>query len=141
MDATSGPAHIKFFVKAISSTHDEVALTKETAKKLTPPHNVPAIRKTYLINIRELVPNFAARWHLFCEYFFTQENQKQDIITKATIYIETTRLHLRKKIQTTRKSQPTVIKRPNHLMKEQNTDTLSLKLCMPHQAPLILKFL
>jgi hypothetical protein len=25
-------------------------------------------------------------------------------------------------------------------MKEQNTDTLSLKLCMPHQAPLTLKF-
>jgi hypothetical protein len=78
---------------------------------------------------------------LILRIFLHPRNQQQDITTKATIYIETTRLHLRKKIQTTRKSQPTVIKRPNHLMKEQNTDTLSLKLCMPHQAPLTLKFL
>jgi hypothetical protein len=33
VDATSGPAHIKFFVKAISSTHDEVALTKGNSEK------------------------------------------------------------------------------------------------------------
>jgi phosphatidylserine/phosphatidylglycerophosphate/cardiolipin synthase-like enzyme len=26
VDATSGPAHIKIFIKAISSAHDEVAL-------------------------------------------------------------------------------------------------------------------
>ena len=63
MDATSGPAHIKFFVKAISSTHDEVALIKANKGKLPPPHNVPAIiKKTYPINNHELVLNFAARW-------------------------------------------------------------------------------
>ncbi len=72
MDATSGPAHIKFFVKAISSTYDEVALTKANNRRLTPPHNVPAIiKKTYPINNRELVLKFAARWQLFHKYFFT----------------------------------------------------------------------
>jgi hypothetical protein len=54
--------------------------------------------------------------------------------TKQQWYIETTRLHPKKKIPTTRKTQSEVIKSPNHLKKEQNTDTLSLKLCMPHQA-------
>jgi hypothetical protein len=53
---------------------------------------------------------------------------------KQQLYIETTRLHLKKKIPTTKKSQSKVIKNPNQLKKEQNTDTLSLKLCMPHQA-------
>ena len=72
MDATSGPAQIKFFVKAISSTYDEVALTKANNGELTPPHNVPAIiKKTYPINNRELVPKFTARWQLFHKYFFT----------------------------------------------------------------------
>ena len=79
VDATSGPAHIKFFVKAISSTHDEVALTKETAKKLTPPHNVPAIRKkTYLINNHELGPNFAARWRSILKYFTISKASNQE---------------------------------------------------------------
>ena len=63
MDATSGPAHIEFFVKAISSTYDEVALTKGNNGKLIPLHNVPAIiKKTYPINNRKLVLKFAARW-------------------------------------------------------------------------------
>jgi hypothetical protein len=53
---------------------------------------------------------------------------------KTTMYIETTRLHLKKKIPTTRKTQSETIKNPSHLKKEQNTNTLSLKLCMPHQA-------
>ena len=62
MDATTGAPH-KIFVKAISSTYDEVALTKGNSEKLTPPHNIPAIRKkTYSINNRELVPDSAARW-------------------------------------------------------------------------------
>jgi phenylalanyl-tRNA synthetase alpha subunit len=62
--ATSGPAHIKIFIKAISSTYDEVALIKANNGKLTPPHNVPAIiKKTYPIDNRELVPAFTARWH------------------------------------------------------------------------------
>ncbi len=64
MHATSGPAHIKIFIKAISSTYDEVALIKANNGKLTPPHNVPAIiKKTYPINNRELVIKFTARWH------------------------------------------------------------------------------
>ena len=54
--------------------------------------------------------------------------------TKQQWYIEITRLHLKKKIPTTRKTQSETIKNPNHLKKEQNTNTLSLKLCMPHQA-------
>ena len=79
MDATSGPAHIKFFVNAISSTHDEVALTKGNSEKLTPPHNVPAIRKkTYLINNRELVPNFAARWRSILKYFTISKASNQE---------------------------------------------------------------
>ncbi len=49
-------------------------------------------------------------------------------------YIKTTRLYLKQKIPTTRKVQSQVIKSPNHLKIEQNTNTPSLKLCMPHQA-------
>ncbi len=64
MHATSGPAHIKFFIKAISSTYDEVALTKTNNGKLTPPHNVRTIiKKTYPTNNRGLVPVSTARWH------------------------------------------------------------------------------
>jgi hypothetical protein len=62
----------KIFVKAISSTYDEVALTKEKNGKLTPSHNAPAIRKkTYPIKNRELVPKFADRGQLFRKYFLT----------------------------------------------------------------------
>jgi hypothetical protein len=76
--ATSGPAHIKIFIKAISSTYDEVALIKANNGKLTPPHNVPAIiKKTYPINNRELVLKFAARWQLFHKYFFTPKINNQ----------------------------------------------------------------
>ena len=42
----------------------------------------------------------------------------------------------KKKIPTTRKSQSKAIKSQNHLKQERKTDTPSLKLCMPHQAPL-----
>jgi hypothetical protein len=69
----------KIFVKAISSTHDEVALTKGNNGKLTPPHNVPAIiKKTYPINNRELVPNFAARWQLFQKILLHSKTQRSD---------------------------------------------------------------
>ena len=44
VDATTGTPH-KIFVKAISSTYDEVALTEGYSEKLTPPHNIPAIKK------------------------------------------------------------------------------------------------
>jgi hypothetical protein len=81
-----------------------------------------------------LVPSFAARWHLFCNYFLTPEIDNKMKQTKQHGYIETTRLHLKKKIPATRKIQSQVIKTPNHLKIEQNTNTLSLKLCMPHQA-------
>jgi hypothetical protein len=39
-----------------------------------------------------VVPNFAARWHLFCKYFFTPEinnkilQQKQQFIYKLPVY-------------------------------------------------------
>jgi hypothetical protein len=76
--ATSGPAHIKIFIKAISSTYDEVGLIKANNGKLTPPHNVPAIRKkTYPINNRELVLKIAATWQLFHKYFFTPKVNNQ----------------------------------------------------------------
>jgi hypothetical protein len=72
---------------------------------------------------------------LILQIFLHSKNQQQDDTTRATITrLETTRLHLKKKIPTTRKSRSEVIKNPNQLKKEQNTDTLSLKLCMPHQA-------
>jgi hypothetical protein len=78
VDATSGPAHIKIFIKAISSTYDEEALIKANNGKLPPPRNVPAIiKKTYPINNRELVLKFAARWQLFHEYFFTPKFNNQ----------------------------------------------------------------
>jgi hypothetical protein len=54
--------------------------------------------------------------------------------TKSSTKKETTRLHLKKKNPTIRKTQSEVIKIPNQLKEEQNTDTLSVKLCMPHQA-------
>ncbi len=84
--------------------------------------------------IAKVVPNFAARCHLFCEYFFTPDINNKMIQQKQQYNIGTTRLHLKKKIPPSRKSRSKVIKTPNQLKKEQNTDTLSLKLCMPHQA-------
>ncbi len=68
MHATSGPAHIKIFIKAISSTYDEVALIKANNGKLTPPHNVPATG-----NNRELVLKFAARWRSIRKISSTQK--------------------------------------------------------------------
>jgi hypothetical protein len=83
-----------------------------------------------------LVPSFAARCHLFCGYFFTPEINNRMKQNESTIVYETTHLHLKKKIPTTRKIQSQTIKSQNQLKVEQNKDTLSLKLCMPHQAPL-----
>jgi hypothetical protein len=72
---------------------------------------------------------------LILQTFLHSRTQQQDENkTKQQWYIETTRVHLKKKIPTTRKTRSETIKSPNHLKKEQNTDTLSLKLCMPHQA-------
>ncbi len=106
MDATSGPAHIKFFIKAISSTYDEVALTKGNNGKLTPPHNVPAIiKKTYPINNRELVPKFAARWQLFHKYFFTPKTNNQMKQDPNNNSHRKHPIHLEKKTSTCKKNQ------------------------------------
>ncbi len=35
--------------------------------------------------LASLVPNFAARWHLFCKYFFTPEINSKMKQTKATM--------------------------------------------------------
>ncbi len=61
VDATSGPAHIKFFVKAISSTHDEVALTKEHSVNSSCESSTHSKDDIYT-GSRHLVPNSAARW-------------------------------------------------------------------------------
>jgi site-specific DNA-cytosine methylase len=135
VDATSGPAHIKFFVKAISSTHDEVALTKgNSEKKLTPPHNVPAIRKkTYLINNRELVPNFAARWQLFRKYFPTPKSTFKRDRTLTTTVTKNTRFTLKRRPQHTRKTKSIMIKTQHRLKGERNTTTPSSMQCMTIQ--------
>jgi hypothetical protein len=71
---------------------------------------------------------------LILQIFLHSRNQQQNDTTKQQLYIETTRLHLKKKISTTKKPQSKAIKSQNHLKQEQKTDTPSLKLCMPHQA-------
>jgi hypothetical protein len=106
-----------------------------------PPHDMTHISKEDLYSkYAGVVPSFATRCHLFCKYFFTLEINNQLKQSKTTIIYRNYPLHLKKKIQTTKKSRSKAIKRPNPLKKEQNTDTPSLKLCMPHQALLTLKF-
>ncbi len=133
--ATSGRSEWTFeFYNAKHLYMMKTASTKNTWM-ITPPHMWLTYGKEDLYSkSASLVHNFAARRHLFCEYFFTKEINNKMIQQKQQLYIETTRLHLKKKIPTTRKSWSKVIKNPNQLNKEQNTDTLSLKLCMPHQA-------
>jgi len=47
-------------------------------------------------------------------------NQQQNDTTKQQSYIQTTRLHLKKKIPTTKKTLSKAMKSQNHLKKEQN---------------------
>jgi hypothetical protein len=92
-------------------------------------------KRTSTANLQAQVPNFAARWHLFCNYFLTPEIDNKNETNQSNMG---NRNHpftaQKKKIPTPRKIQSQVIKTPNHLKIEQNTNTLSLKLCMPHQA-------
>jgi hypothetical protein len=124
----------KIFVKAISSTYDEVALTKGNNGKLTPPHNVPAIvKKTYPINNCELVSKFAARWQLFQKYFLaptTNNQMKQDSNNNGH---EKTRFTLKRRPQHTRKTKSNIIKTPQRIKRKRNTDTPSLMQCMTNQ--------
>ena len=109
-------------------------LPKETAKKLTPPHNVPAIRKkTYLINNRELVPNFAARWQLFRKYFPTPKSTFKRDRTLTTTVTKNTRFTLKRRPQHTRKTKSIMIKTPHRLKGEHKTTTPSSMQCMTIQ--------
>ena len=56
---------------------------------------------------------------LILQIFLHCRNQQQNDTTKQQLYIETTRLHLKKKIPATRKSQSKAIKSQNHLKQEQ----------------------
>jgi hypothetical protein len=52
----------------------------------TPPQDMShpsVVKKTYTAGTASLVPNFAARWHLFCKYFFTPEINNKMKQTKA----------------------------------------------------------
>jgi hypothetical protein len=72
---------------------------------------------------------------LILQMFLRSRNQQQDEANQSNNGIWKPPVYtLKKKIPTTRKTQSKVIKSLNHLKTEQNTDTLSLKLCMPHQA-------
>ncbi len=63
------------------------------------PHNTSAINKKPIPSKkkkkRELVPKFAARWQLFCEYFLTPTNNNQMKQNPNSKYIENTRFTLK----------------------------------------------
>jgi hypothetical protein len=44
----------------------------------------PIAKKTYAEKAAKLVPNFAARWHSFCKYFFTPDINTQRKQINAT---------------------------------------------------------
>jgi hypothetical protein len=54
-------------------------------KRATPLQDQIIYSKEDISYIAKLVPNFAARWHLFCKYFFTPEINNQIKQTKATM--------------------------------------------------------
>ena len=59
------------------------------------------MRTTYHIRSAEKVPNFAARWRAICNYFITPKSNDQRKTNKRNQqYIETTRLHLKRRPQT-----------------------------------------
>ncbi len=96
----------KIFITAISSTYDEVALTKGNNGKLIPPHNVPTIiKKTYPISNRELVLIFAARWQLFHKYFSTPKINNQMKQNPNNNSHRKYPIHLEKKTSTYKKNQ------------------------------------
>jgi hypothetical protein len=72
---------------------------------------------------------------LISRIFLHSRNQQQDETNQSNMGIWKPPVYTsKKKIPTPRKVQSKIIKTPNHLKIQQNTNTLSLKLCMPHQA-------
>jgi hypothetical protein len=73
-----------------------------------------------------LVPNFAARWHSFCEYFLASEiNIKMKQTTAPKVYIINPFTPL-KEDSNNGKSRSKATKSQNHLKEEQKTNTSSL---------------
>jgi hypothetical protein len=54
-------------------------------KKTNTTPNQFVYSKEDMSHIAKLVPDFAARWHLFCKYFYTPEINNKMIQTEATI--------------------------------------------------------
>jgi hypothetical protein len=108
----------------------------------TPPNEMTHICKEDLYSrSASLVPNFAARWHLFCKHFFTSKINHNTKQTKEPTVQKITHLHLKKKVPTTRKSRSKATKSQNHLKKEQHNGQLVLVAVDATSGPAHIKFL
>ncbi len=86
----------------------------------TPRYDSHMAKRTPTAKTESLVPNFAARWHSFCKYFFTLEINNQKKQTKHQQYIKTTRLHSNRKFRPIRRNQSKVMK-SSHQLKQKKT--------------------
>ena len=73
----------------------------------------PIAKKTYTEKAASLVPNFAARWHSFCKYFFTPEINNQRKQTETTTVYRNYPFTPYKKTSTYKKNPVKEVKSPH----------------------------